>query len=258
MVPGRLTLSASHDLALVAVRDALANAGLVQLDVQFRGSIDSIDAMVADRCELAGFHVDGHGGADLVAPYRQRLHAHRHAIIRFAERRQGLMLPRGNPLGIRALSDLPGGPRLVNRQPDFGHATAVRPAAARRRRSSADSHRRLRPGGIHASRRRGDRRRRPGRRRLRHRSRRRAISARFRAACHRAILPRAAPRSPAATRACSRSIDYLAQRGLPRADRFAARAIVQRTPAPSPIGRRGPAGIAAGGIRSRRTGQAQS
>jgi putative molybdopterin biosynthesis protein len=118
--PGRLTLSASHDLALVAVRDALANAGLVQLDVQFRGSIDSIDAMVADRCELAGFHVDVHGGADLVAPYRQRLHAHRHAIIHFADRRQGLMLPRGNPLRIRALSDLPGGPRLVNRQPASG------------------------------------------------------------------------------------------------------------------------------------------
>jgi len=118
--PSRLTLIASHDLALAAVRDALANAGLVQLDVQFRGSIDSIDAMVADRCELAGFHVDVHGGADLVAPYRQRLHPHRHAIIRFADRRQGLMLPRGNPLRIRALSDLAGGPRLVNRQPASG------------------------------------------------------------------------------------------------------------------------------------------
>lgn len=118
--PGRLALIASHDLALAAVRDALASAGPVQLDVQFRGSIDSIDAMVADRCELAGFHVDLHGGADLVAPYRQRLHGHRHAIIRFADRRQGLMLPRGNPLRIRALSDLAGGPRLVNRQLSSG------------------------------------------------------------------------------------------------------------------------------------------
>ncbi len=116
----RLTISASHDLALAAVRDALDEAGVVQLDLQFRGSIDSIDAMLADRCELAGFHVDGHGGADLVAPYRQRLHARRHAVIRFAERRQGLMLPRGNPRAIRALSDLPGGPRLMNRQPGSG------------------------------------------------------------------------------------------------------------------------------------------
>jgi putative molybdopterin biosynthesis protein len=118
--PGRLTISASHDLALAAVRDAVNEAGVVQLDMQFRGSIDSIDAMIAERCELAGFHVDGHGGADLVAPYRQRLHAHRHAIIRFAERRQGLLLSPGNPLGIRTLADLPGGPRLVNRQPASG------------------------------------------------------------------------------------------------------------------------------------------
>jgi iron(III) transport system ATP-binding protein len=118
--PGGLTISASHDLALAAVRDAVNETGVVQLDVQFRGSIDSIDAMIAERCELAGFHVDGRGGAELVAPYRQRLHAHRHAIIRFAERRQGLLLSPRNPLGIRSLADLPGGPRLVNRQPASG------------------------------------------------------------------------------------------------------------------------------------------
>jgi molybdate-binding protein len=40
--------------------------------------------------------------------------------MRFAERRQGLLLSPGNPLGIRTLADLPGGPRLVNRQPASG------------------------------------------------------------------------------------------------------------------------------------------
>ncbi|HEY2864734.1 MAG TPA: substrate-binding domain-containing protein [Casimicrobiaceae bacterium] len=118
--PGRLTISASHDLALAAVRDAVARAGIVQLDVQFRGSMDSIEALLADRCELAGFHIDGHGGADLVAPYRRLLHSNRHAIIRFVERRQGLLVTRGNPLGIRMLTDLTGGPRLINRQPGSG------------------------------------------------------------------------------------------------------------------------------------------
>lgn len=118
--PGRLTVSASHDLALAAVRDAVAQAGIVQIDLQFRGSIDSIEALLADRCELAGFHVDGHGGADLVAPYRRLLHSNRHAIIRFVERRQGLLVAPGNPLGIRMLADLIGGPRLMNRQPGSG------------------------------------------------------------------------------------------------------------------------------------------
>ena len=118
--PRRLTISASHDLALAAVRDALARAGSVQLDLQFRGSIDSIEAMLADRCELAGFHVDSRGGAEVAAPYRRLLHANRHAIIRFAERRQGLLVARGNPLGIRALPDLSRGARFVNRQPGSG------------------------------------------------------------------------------------------------------------------------------------------
>jgi putative molybdopterin biosynthesis protein len=117
---GRLSLSASHDLALAAVRDAIMDAGVLQIDLQFRGSIDSIEAMLAGRCELAGFHVDGRAGAEVVAPYRRLLHGHRHAIIRFAERRQGLLLARGNPLGIRALSDLARGARLVNRQPGSG------------------------------------------------------------------------------------------------------------------------------------------
>ncbi|MGH8712999.1 MAG: substrate-binding domain-containing protein [Casimicrobiaceae bacterium] len=117
---GRLSFSASHDLALAAVRDAITDAGLLQIDLQFRGSIDSIEAMVAGRCELAGFHVDGNAGSDVVAPYRRLLHGHRHAIIRFAERRQGLMLARGNPLAIGALPDLAHGARFVNRQPGSG------------------------------------------------------------------------------------------------------------------------------------------
>jgi hypothetical protein len=160
-----LTISASHDLALAAVRDAVNEAGVVQLDVQFRGSIDSIDAMIAERCELAGFHVDGRGGADLVAPYRQRLHAHRHAIIRFAERRQGLLL---SP-GIRwASARWPTSPAVRACQPSagVGNATLVRSPVARGQ---------VEPSRIPATtgrssriRRRGDDRRRPVRRRVRH------------------------------------------------------------------------------------------
>lgn len=116
---GRLTICASHDLALVAVRDALMQAGILHLELQFRGSLDSIEAMLADRCELAGFHVDSQAGPEAAAPYRA-LHAHRYAIIRFAQRRQGLLLPRGNPLRIRALPDLTRGARFVNRQPRSG------------------------------------------------------------------------------------------------------------------------------------------
>ncbi|HKW80693.1 MAG TPA: substrate-binding domain-containing protein [Casimicrobiaceae bacterium] len=115
-----LTLCASHDLALAAVRDALERSGVLRIDLQFRGSIDSIEAMVADRCELAGFHVDAEADGEVVAPYHRLLNARRHAIVRFAERRQGLMLRPADQPRIGALADLVDGPRFVNRQPGSG------------------------------------------------------------------------------------------------------------------------------------------
>jgi putative molybdopterin biosynthesis protein len=116
-----LTLYASHDDALVALREhAAAQAGL-HLDIRFTGSVDAIGALNEGRCVLAGFHT-----LQQAAPtdppslaqrtYQPLLQPGRHKIIGFARRTQGLVVARGNPLRLATLADLePRRARYVNR-----------------------------------------------------------------------------------------------------------------------------------------------
>src|SRR5476649_2104531 len=53
----RLGLCASHDLALGALRDLLAQRDGLKLDLHFKGSLESLDALANSRCSLAGFHI---------------------------------------------------------------------------------------------------------------------------------------------------------------------------------------------------------
>ncbi len=112
-----LTLYASHDDALVALREHAQSQGpgTVHLDIRFTGSVDAIRALNEGRCMLAGFHTleqpaPNSAGAQT---YRPLLQPGKHKIIGFAERTQGLMLPRGNPLQLHALRD------VVTRQARF-------------------------------------------------------------------------------------------------------------------------------------------
>ena len=112
-----LRITASHDLALLQLRDLAADKGL-PLDLQVRGSSESLAAYSRGDCDLAGFHlVVGRPDLDL----RQWLDPRRDALIRFAARRQGLMVKRGNPKRIRAISDLARQTvRFINRQAGSG------------------------------------------------------------------------------------------------------------------------------------------
>jgi putative molybdopterin biosynthesis protein len=112
-----LRIVASHDLALLQLRDlALANG--LALDLHMRGSSESLAAYARGECELAGFHlIAGHPDLDL----RQWLDPRRDAVLRFATRRQGLMVKRGNPKRIESISDLARpSVRFVNRQEGSG------------------------------------------------------------------------------------------------------------------------------------------
>jgi len=107
--PGRhvLTLYASHDDALVRLREHAATQGL-HLDIRFCGSVDAIRALNEGRCTVAGFHAPEQPPADsLVArTYAPLLQTGRHKLISFGLRQQGLMVARGNPLRIRGWDDL--------------------------------------------------------------------------------------------------------------------------------------------------------
>ncbi|WP_249931318.1 substrate-binding domain-containing protein [Ramlibacter sp. 2FC] len=112
-----LTLYASHDEALVALREQAAGAGL-HLDIRFCGSVDAIQALNQGRCILAGFHTppQPQPGSLAERSYKPLLQPGRHKIIGFARRTQGLIVARGNPLGLASLADLARrGARFVNR-----------------------------------------------------------------------------------------------------------------------------------------------
>ena len=113
-----LTLYASHDDALPALREhAVAACGL-HLDIRFCGSVDAIQALNQGRCVMAGFHAAPSPvpGSLAQRTYQPLLKPGLHKIIGFARRSQGLLVAPGNPLQLEGLADLcRAGVRFVNR-----------------------------------------------------------------------------------------------------------------------------------------------
>jgi putative molybdopterin biosynthesis protein len=105
-----VTLHASHDVALSSLREhALRwDQGQLHLDIRFSGSVDAIRALNEGRCVMAGFHTlqDAGPGTLTQRTYQPLLQPGQHKIIGFAQRTQGLMVNRGNPLGLHSLADL--------------------------------------------------------------------------------------------------------------------------------------------------------
>ena len=109
-----VTLYASHDDALTALREhALlqglgAGQGQLHLDIRFTGSVDAIRALNEGRCVMAGFHTLQDTGRKTLTErtYKPLLQPGQHKLIGFAQRTQGLMVARGNPLALASLHDL--------------------------------------------------------------------------------------------------------------------------------------------------------
>src|SRR5262249_39948381 len=52
-----LVMHASHDLALTHLRDLLHTKHGIQLQLEYRGSLESLDDLAQGRCDVAGFHL---------------------------------------------------------------------------------------------------------------------------------------------------------------------------------------------------------
>jgi putative molybdopterin biosynthesis protein len=102
-----LTLYASHDDALVRLREFTANQAL-HLDIRFCGSVDAVRALNEGRCELAGFHTLSQPKLNSLSAqtYKPLLKPGQHKLIGFAQRTQGLLVKPGNPLNIHSLQDV--------------------------------------------------------------------------------------------------------------------------------------------------------
>ena len=105
-----LRLTASHDPLLAQFCERFAvPAGLVA-DVTFRGSEDCLALFSRGATELAGFHLEGFD-------IRRFVQSGRDALIRFAERDQGLMVAHGNPKRLASMADVARShARFVNRR----------------------------------------------------------------------------------------------------------------------------------------------
>jgi putative molybdopterin biosynthesis protein len=113
-----LTLYASHDDALSALRAHAAAEHQLHLDIRFMGSVDALRALNEGRCVLAGFHTVQQADTGTLGEqtYKPLLKPGLHKIIGFAQRTQGLMVARGNPLRLHGLEQLGDGQvRFVNR-----------------------------------------------------------------------------------------------------------------------------------------------
>jgi molybdate transport repressor ModE-like protein len=106
-----LRIHASHGFAVARLPDLLGDRADVKLDLQFRGSLESLASLCRGTCDLAGFHVpDGEIARRVADKYLKWLKPRTHRLIYLVRRQQGLILARP-------------GLRFVNRQ--YGSGTRV-------------------------------------------------------------------------------------------------------------------------------------
>jgi molybdate transport repressor ModE-like protein len=111
----RLTLHASHDLALAELRALCRHA--LELEVVIRGADDSLAALARGECDMAGFHVADAlpRAAAAAAALGRWLDPRTHILIHFVAREQGLIARPGSR--IRGVHDLARpGVRFIHRQ----------------------------------------------------------------------------------------------------------------------------------------------
>lgn len=109
----------SHDLALEMISGHIADhLTLLSLPV---GSLDGLANLRQGLCQLSGAHLLDASG-EYNTPFIRRFFPDRPMrVITLAHRTQGLMLSRGNPMGVEDLSDLErAGLRFINRNPGSG------------------------------------------------------------------------------------------------------------------------------------------
>ncbi|MEP7064087.1 MAG: substrate-binding domain-containing protein [Betaproteobacteria bacterium] len=120
--PSHLRMHASHGYAVEKLPELMRRAGNAAMELRYMGSVEALASLARGQCDVAGFHVAlGDLAPSLWEPYAPWIRAAQQRIIRLATRTQGLMVQRGNPLGIRKLADLAKrGVKFVNRQPTSG------------------------------------------------------------------------------------------------------------------------------------------
>lgn len=115
-------VQASHGFAVSKLRELLSREANLAVDLRYVSNQNSLVSLAHGGCELAGVHLpQGELRAAATASAREWLTPSEHRVIGFVTREMGLMVKRGNPLGIDCLERLlEPAVRFVNRDPDSG------------------------------------------------------------------------------------------------------------------------------------------
>jgi molybdate transport repressor ModE-like protein len=115
-------LHASHGYAVAEFRDLVHGSTNIQLDLQYRGSVDALNGLTRGDCDIAGFHIpEGALEKEALLRYEKWMNTDEHRLIHFVRRTQGLILAKGNPLQITGIGDLvKTDVRFVNREANSG------------------------------------------------------------------------------------------------------------------------------------------
>lgn len=118
-----LRFSGSHDLAVeIMVRLYKDRPESPQLITHFCGSLGGLIALARGEADVAGVHLwDAESGEYNLPFVRRILPGQAMVLITLAHRQLGLVVPRGNPMGIHDISDLARREiRFANRQTGSG------------------------------------------------------------------------------------------------------------------------------------------
>lgn len=117
-----IRVHASHGFAVSKLRELLSREPGIGVDLRYVGNQNSLVSLAHGACELAGVHLPrGELRQKAIAGARPFVSASEHRAIGFVTREMGIMVKRGNPLGITSLEKLmTPGVRFVNRDQDSG------------------------------------------------------------------------------------------------------------------------------------------
>jgi molybdate-binding protein/DNA-binding transcriptional regulator YhcF (GntR family) len=113
----------SHDPAVSLLAAHLADRfPELEMQITYRGSLGGLIALARGEADLAGCHLWDQETDSYNEPFiRRLLPGQRMALLTLAHRRLGLVVPPGNPRGIRGLEDLTRPElRFINRQEGAG------------------------------------------------------------------------------------------------------------------------------------------
>jgi molybdate transport repressor ModE-like protein len=121
-ITDRLTIYASHGLAINSLREHLNQQSDLQLDLHFHGSIESLTAMNQGQCDIAGFHIpEGELGQSLLKHYQHLLDEQHYQLVHVVKRNQGLICSPSCSQQLSTLPDLSNSSlRFINRQQNSG------------------------------------------------------------------------------------------------------------------------------------------